>query len=85
MKNLDREIVASYSIDSDAQCGIWAELSGLTIPIDKLFGKFVLNGVVVLMGKDVLEALENSGRQTSSFEHFINGYLTPPEGIGKIS
>ena len=85
MEQNDRKIVGHYKFNSSAVEPYWSELSGLVAPVRQVFGKFALKGVIIILGQDILEALENSGRQTSSFEHFRNGYLTPPDGIGRLS
>ena len=85
MKKIDREIIGHFEVGSGDMDGFWEHLKGLQIPIDKLFGKFALKDVVILIGDDVLSAMEDSGRQVGELEHFREGYLTPPKEIGILS
>ncbi len=86
MEKEDEKIVGHYEFSQDQNSvSAWAELSGLKIPLDKLFVKFALKKIVILNGADVLRAMEDSGRSTDSFESFRGGYLTPPLNIGKLS
>jgi len=85
VKKIDREIIGHFEVGSGDIDGFWEHLKGLQIPIDKLFGKFALKDVVILIGDDVLSAMEDSGRQVGELEHFREGYLTLPKEIGSLS
>lgn len=85
MEQNDRNIVGHYKFDSGQTDTYWDELAGLTVPVDKMFGKFVVKDSITLMGSDVIRALEDSGRRCQAIEEFRDGYLTPPSGAGQYS
>ncbi len=85
MEQNDRNIVGHYQFNGSVVDPYWSELSGLVVPVDKIFGKFAVKDSITLMGSDVIKALEDSGRHCQEIENFRDGYLTPPSGAGQYS